>query len=154
MRKISAFLVTMISLLSFSCSGKAPEGEMTYYKYGESNGYAISGSTYTAEVKPDGTCLLTKKVISGDFDNPTIVSVTVDKSVMEHILELFLSNKMYDYKEQYQPKSEITDGTDWSFSAKVGNKSYRSSGYQAWPDRKAFNAINSYICSFFPAKEE
>ena len=140
----------MISI--FSCFAKAPQGEMTYYHYREVNSYACRETEYTAELQPDGKCLITRKI--GRMQKPDIHTATVDKSAMDSILAIFLEKEMYAYDKEYQPKFTITDGTSWSYSAKVGDKSFSSNGYQCWPDRAAFRAIDAYLDTFLPLQKE
>ena len=138
-------------MFSSTCCAKDPQGEMTHYHYSESNDYAAGHVSYTAEMQPDGKCLLTRE--SGRIQKPDVHTATVDKAAMDSVLAIFLEKKMYAYDKEYSPMFEVTDGTSWSYSAKVGDKSFSSHGYQCWPDRAAFRAINAYLDTLLPPME-
>lgn len=83
-------------------------------------------------------------------DGQGVQKVEVDYQVMDHVRDMIVDGLLFDIKESYYPKFDITDATSWSLDFKIGTKSFGSSGYAVGPDHsQTLNEIEQYLYELY-----
>jgi hypothetical protein len=112
--------------------------------------YTISGTMAGYEYEAHVETLKNGNVevrASSEPYGPLVVK-TVDKSALDSLRTIIETEKMYAYKNHYEPPFEVLDGRMWSFHALFeGDKSISSHGSNAWPKGDGLSRIREYIAT-------
>ena len=118
--------------LMASCGAKAqmPEGKLLRLEYRRSG--SMAGFEYFGRVTTmkDSTIVL----YAMRQEMGPLYRVNVDARAMDRLCEIIKEEKMYKYKQHYDPPVQVLDGYTWLFSAEfAGNQSIYSGGSNALP---------------------
>ena len=146
MLKKKGFIACLVgSLLSLAgCAPKKlmPAGDLVRVMYTQTG--TMAGYEYAGRVEQDsvGTFVLTamKENYGPMFEK------RIDAETMKQFRQIIEEEGMYAYKDSYEPKYVVYDGTMWSFSAGFSDgNSIMTGGSNEWPKGNGLDRIIGYM---------
>ncbi len=140
----SVFMCLVGGLLGFlGCSTKKmPEGDLVSIEYTRSG--TMAGYIYEGRLEPDsadGFVLQAMKEEHGP-----LFEKRIGTEELLHFRRIIVEEKMYTYKDSYQPKFEVLDGYSWHFTARFADGSkIASHGSNASPGGSGLSRIRQYM---------
>ena len=121
---LGACLGGVLGLMT-SCGAKAqmPEGELTRLSYTRSG--MMAGYEYEGRVEVTDSGIIVKAM--RETYGP-LYQLTIDKETLAKFRTIVEEEKMYEYKNRYEPPVRVLDGYMWSFYAEFSDDKYISSG--------------------------
>ena len=128
-------------LLGCAPKKSMPTGDLVGVEYTRSG--TMAGYEYEGRVQRDSTGAFVLRAMKENYG--PLFEKKLTSQDMEKFLQIIKEEKMYLYKESYQPKMEVLDGWGWSFSAYFSDGSrIRSHGSNASPKGSGLGRI--YAC--------
>ena len=135
---LSACLGGVLGLMS-SCGANAqmPKGELTSLSYTRSG--MMAGYEYEGRVEKTDSGIIVKAM--RESYGPSY-QLTIDQKTLDKFRAIIEEEKMYEYKNRYEPAVRVLDGYMWSFFANFSDDQYISSGgSNAGPDGNGLGRI-------------
>ena len=142
---VTGLLASMLGTLT-ACGQLAtmPEGKLLNVEYTESG--TMAGFQFEGRVNTGKNGVVRMEVSSESYG--PVVKKKVNANVLDDLRKIIEEEKMYAYKENYQPSFEVLDGESWYFNAAFENDKYISSGgSNAWPAGDGLKRIKGYLQS-------
>ena len=79
----------------------------------------------------------------------SIFTRTMTQDELEALRKIVIEEKMYKYKDHYQPPYEVFDGWSWSFNVNFSGRhnSFSSGGYMQRPEGNGLDRVKEYLVS-------
>ncbi len=126
-----------------SCTHKKmPEGELVSIEYTTKE--TMEGYVYEGRVKQDSTGGFVLRAMKQSYG--PLFEKKIGTQEMQKFRQIIEEEKMYEYKDSYQPDMEVMDGWSWSFSASFSDGSFITSyGSNASPKGSGLGRVNIYM---------
>ena len=140
--------ILMMSLLTTLLGGlcgcgffaKMPTGALLELEYSTQG--SRGGTDFQAEVK---------KLENGDMvlramqkERGPLMEKTLTAEELQGFVQIIEEEKMYKYKERYNPIFDVKDGRSWTFRARFEDDYISSHGYAASPSGDGLERIKDY----------
>ena len=145
MIKKGIFACLVGSLLSLAgCTPKKqmPAGELIKLSYTRNE--MTAGYRYEGRVQQDSTGVFVLSAMKEEYG--PLFEKRIDAGVMKKFRQIIEEERMYAYKESYEPLTNVSDGSMWHFDAVFSDGSIISSqGHNARPDGDGLLRIKAYM---------
>ena len=139
---IACLVGGMLSLVGCASKKVMPAGDLVGVSYTQSG--TMAGYEYEGRVEQDSTGVFVLRAMKENYG--PLFEKRVDAEVMRKFRQIIEEEQMYAYKESYEPKFEVLDGTMWSFHAVFSDGTTISSGgANASPDGNGLTRIVNYM---------
>lgn len=121
---------------------KMPEGELVSVEFSRHG--TMARAEFEGRVEQDSTGAFVLTAMKETYG--PLFEKKVDTEVMKRFRQIIEEEKMYKYKESYQPSFEVLDGWGWSFRARFSDgSSIYSHGSNASPGDNGLSRIRGYM---------
>lgn len=111
-----------------------PEGKLTSFSFGTSNGFANASEHFEAEVLDNGKIRVCRILKGGrENSNKEVVLGSGNTTIMDDLRAVVVKNEMVHWKSRYDMLCAY-DGSDWSLNFAFGKTSFSSGGYMYGPE--------------------
>ena len=118
-----------------------PKGELVSIEYSRSN---MRGIQYKGSVELNEDGIVVARVMREE--RGPIYQLVVNKDTLAALRSIIKEEKMYAYRNNYQPPFLVHDGYSWRFSARFSDGQYiSSSGSNAKPSGEGLNRVRDYF---------
>ena len=139
---MSLVLGSVMCWLGCSPARQMPEGELVSIEY--STNTCRAENQYEGSVQRDSAGRFVVHSMKKNYG--PLYEKIIGASQMKRFREIIEEEKMYRYKESYQPRLHVLDGWGWHFCARFSDGSkILSGGSNARPDGNGLARIRSYM---------
>ena len=130
-------------LALIGCSTKSmPDSELIGLRYVSSG--TMARPEFEGSVKMDSAGVFVLKAMKENYGPMFEKQITTED--MKHFRQIIEDEKMYKYKDSYQPRMQVMDGWGWTFWAKFADGSViESHGSNARPDGNGLGKVHGYM---------
>lgn len=142
---IMASIVGLLMGMLTGCGiGKQmPEGKLMSLEYTRTASRAGVQYEVVMTTEPNGDVVL--RAMKEEYG--PLYEKKLTKDEVAGFVRIIEEEKMYQYKEDYQPLFKVLDGTSWHFEARFEQGKIYTRGYHAWPKGDGLQRIKDYSIS-------
>lgn len=132
----------LLSLVGCTSKKLMPAGELIKLSYTRNE--MTAGYRYEGRVQQDSTGVFVLSAMKEEYG--PLFEKRINAEVMKKFRQIIEEERMYAYKESYEPLTNVSDGSMWHFDAVFSDGSMISShGNNASPDGNGLSRIKAFM---------